>query len=643
MAEIELMITFEMAMDEEDVKQIRAFFRAANDLPDSEMELRFKGISKEMFDAVLIQCQKVFPKNQQHGKSTIDSFYEHPEKKDVFIRVSEQSVAEKIIQEKISVCKPYYFKTHNIKMCLATETKIDPDISSLKLRFVRKKERFTFRTELINYDLTVVREGDSVKDLETAILKFEIELEYFGNHNSKYVPREEFYMREMTAAISFITSTIAAIPFGQNTNRATKTEQKRIPIFFRTALESAQSSKFQEPRPITLHRKHIADLKTGKYSVTSKPDGVRRYLIFDNIGRDHDGKKQYCGYLYDHACRRTELSGIFSSKISNTIIDGEFLPKKNLFLAFDILVFQETDVRRSELKTRRMILERCAKELDNQAFQIKPLYHPEESDIFKKSFEIMKEFQKDNRPWDNDGLVYVPIDTYNSSLPMFKWKPGDCNTIDFLVLRNENQENTWDLYNMVNMKDRSMIYNGRAIQKFPHNGTVVWDCKKKMADGNLMFNGCVAEFYWDRNANTFVPTRLRKDKIDAKKHGNFMLVALDNWESIQNPVTIEEIQKADSDQSLQSLTTTDIVQTLRSVVPEIPETAEVMSATKQASTAKRSRDDNNGTVGSESPAKRKRYTLDQLKVMAKNKGVKGYYKLNREKAYEAVFGEPEQR
>ena len=214
------------------------------------------------------------------------------------------------------------------------------------------------------------------------------------------------------------------------------------------------------------------------------------------------------------------------------------------------------------------------------------------TDIFDKSREILQ-MQK-NLPYHSDGLIFVPIQenypeqggTWNE---IFKWKPSILNSIDFLIqvekdeYGNEKKYPYFDgkimrQYKVVHLyvtgleniyDETQMRMIKRAYPKLFNPENVSDDeidqyCKANIfmnSDDRLMavdpldglqeeiFGNTIVEFIYDPEQPEgfhWKPIRNRYDKTEKYRNGdnvfgNFERVAIDNWESIQNPITEEII------------------------------------------------------------------------------------------------------
>uniref|UniRef100_A0A6C0F6E3 mRNA guanylyltransferase n=1 Tax=viral metagenome TaxID=1070528 RepID=A0A6C0F6E3_9ZZZZ len=183
-------------------------------------------------------------------------------------------------------------------------------------------------------------------------------------------------------------------------------------------------NQFPGPQPISIERKHFKHLKTDKYYVANKNDGERYCLVF----------VQYEDHYLSALLSRTNnlyLINIRASKkcYEGTIIDGELV--NNMFYAFDTPLICGLDVHTYAFSNRMEqigIFERCIKRW------------PKTFNFITKEFislENIKTLKENNKC---DGLIFMPetaivsVGTHNK---MFKWKPLELNTIDFLYKKGK--------------------------------------------------------------------------------------------------------------------------------------------------------------------------------------------------------------
>ncbi len=342
------------------------------------------------------------------------------------------------------------------------------------------------------------------------------------------------------------------------------------------------------------------------YTVTEKADGERLLLYINNKGDV---------YTIDSS-KRVEGTGIKAKKEAyNSLIDGEYVHcnkridniKRNLFAAFDIYFLN------GEKLTSLPLLDDKQKCRYNEMLKLDKLLNTKNSTIdfmIKKhnySDNIYNENKKilDNAksfPYEIDGLIFTPaklaVYSYYPTMPVdlkvdmtwnnvFKWKPPEQNTIDFLIkfigdIKKDGKEyRKYGLY----VTDKSILndynidnvltlrYKFNNIDKFNeyletsekdvfklfvpnkyYEPDVEFafielnDKKEVRAENNdKIENNTIVEFRYDLNDKSWKPIRVRTDKTRIFNKGiydktaNSVQVALDTWDTIHNMISVSLI------------------------------------------------------------------------------------------------------
>ena len=369
------------------------------------------------------------------------------------------------------------------------------------------------------------------------------------------------------------------------------------------------------PKPITLEKCNLVNpneygavsiLKD--YTVTEKADGERILMYINNEGNV---------YLIDNSLK-VEDSGIKAKKdIHNSLIDGEYIRcdkridniKKNIFAAFDIYYINNKCLTSLPLiGGRNNELPKIIKGLDlkksNFDFVVMK-NHYNSGNIINDCREILNNVHK--YPYEIDGLIFTPaklaVYSYYPSIPvpitpnmtwdkLFKWKPPEQNTIDFLikfvedVIIDGNKYKKVGLYVGFNpliskeitideglklrydknysktkfIEEKEKKKNGEdyipilfkpviyyykdveyAFIKIDSKGDI------RTEDNNKILNDTIVEFRYDIEKKQWYPLRIRFDKTNLYKKGifsktaNSLIVALSVWRTIHNPISKELI------------------------------------------------------------------------------------------------------
>jgi len=373
------------------------------------------------------------------------------------------------------------------------------------------------------------------------------------------------------------------------------------------------------PKPVTLEKENL--LKPdgygivsilSEYTVTEKADGERLLMFIDDKNNV---------YLINNTYNVIDTGIITTNELKNTLIDGEYIScnnrtdnsSKGLFAAFDIYYYGGEKITSlplidndNKIDTRYKFLLKTSKLMKYNDTSIEYIVkeHLYSKDILKDCDTILSGDKY--YPYDIDGLIFTPaklaLYSYYSNKVMkltenvkwdrvFKWKPPEQNTIDFLAkyLRNITIDGVrykeftlyvgynasqWESYTIDealklsynkeyrnSVKDKNSkyilklfqptIYYEKGIErmlvKIDVNGVV--NCENgEIIDGDsivecryILDNTIPAHMRWK-------PMRPREDKTRIYKMGelsktaNDMSVAINIWRSIHNQITESAIR-----------------------------------------------------------------------------------------------------
>ena len=373
------------------------------------------------------------------------------------------------------------------------------------------------------------------------------------------------------------------------------------------------------PKPVTLEKENL--LKPdgygivsilSEYTVTEKADGERLLMFIDDKNNV---------YLINNTYNVIDTGITTTNELKNTLIDGEYIScnnrtdnsSKGLFAAFDIYYYGGEKITSlplidndNKIDTRYKFLLKTSKlmKFNDTSIEYIVKEHLYSKDILKDCDTILSGDKY--YPYDIDGLIFTPaklaLYSYYSNKVMkltenvkwdrvFKWKPPEQNTIDFLAkyLRNITIDGVrykeftlyvgynasqWESYTIDealklsynkeyrnSVKDKNSkyilklfqptIYYEKGIErmlvKIDVNGVV--NCENgEIIDGDsivecryILDNTIPAHMRWK-------PMRPREDKTRIYKMGelsktaNDMSVAINIWRSIHNQITESAIR-----------------------------------------------------------------------------------------------------
>lgn len=205
---------------------------------------------------------------------------------------------------------------------------------------------------------------------------------------------------------------------------------------------------FPGPQPVSIERRHFPVLSRARYLVCEKTDGERHMLVALRI----EGNPK-C-FLVNRRFEMKEIRLNLPKKAyDGTILDGELY--ENTLMVYDAVIVSGHSVYAANLLDRLSTSTKLLKSIiymktDPYRLKMKTFYPLEEFKTFLDEY-LPSVNQK------TDGIVLTPIDEpvrIGTHETMFKWKPREMNTVDFLVKREPSRENpmckagqlTWRLY-----------------------------------------------------------------------------------------------------------------------------------------------------------------------------------------------------
>jgi len=238
---------------------------------------------------------------------------------------------------------------------------------------------------------------------------------------------------------------------------------------------------FPGPQPISIERKHFPILKSGNYYVCEKTDG-ERYMM---IALMYNGERK-CVFV-NRAFNMFEVAlNLNKNAYNGTILDGELY--ENTLMVYDALIVAGKSVWENPLTTRLEASQKLMKSIiymksDKYRIKCKTFHHMKDFGVFMD--EYLPTIQQ-----KMDGIVFTPIDDpvrLGTHETMFKWKPQEKNTVDFLMKREPSRENpgfkrghpAWRLYVQERGKlffESEIPFNRISDEPWFEDGAIV-ECK----------------------------------------------------------------------------------------------------------------------------------------------------------------------
>jgi len=647
-----------MELTTKSYKKINDFINKSNNDNNLEFELRFtkKNISNKLFENIF---NKLTFSKLNNG---LGFKYEMIKHLDIFLR-NDNNIKSRMTLSNDNVIKKYWLgidpadsdislmekekienyddDDYNFRLSLNKELNKKDFLDKNKLllksnnsnKYYRLKNRYSIKSDdnLFSFDLSIVKQGYGLnlkqsKTLESNAI-YEIEIEYNNKIDGIKNKTTEETSKKFVKYLYYILSII------NNSNILLKNNVKDDIINNYSKLVGPKNSgdKFIAARPRTLHKFNLvkSDEKNlyNRYAVTLKADGVNYFMYVNTDGRIYYFNKNY----------EVEDSGYESKEYIDSLIEGEMVDFNGTkkFFGYDMLFHKGTDIRRKLLISLRKKDESYDESLDGRLDKLTKFFNSGSISLVKgfdkknaiqyekKPYEFSLRsdgsdiFDKIKKIWTNrtyhefhvDGLIFVPIyehyplqgKTWDS---LFKWKPPELNTIDFLIkfMRDENNniinspyienvkrmdnktERNLRLYRTLQLYVGGIKYDYNKINKkmgithYPtlfnpskinnininnNNSAKIFIDSEQKIFANDPLNGNIEEIYDDTivecsynidadNGFNWVPIRNRMDKTSLYKKGengycNNEKVANDIFNSIKNPVTEDIIMSGKVD------------------------------------------------------------------------------------------------
>jgi hypothetical protein len=599
----------------------------SNDENEVECVYNSVSITKEMFDRVKNYLEKssdyeVMKENT--NKNTLDITLLDT---DYRITVSDSHSINEVCKTdvlhffeimekaKVDAFEPIKHKDYDFTIKIKKESERKPeDIQNFKEMYTdaykhyRYKQRYSFldSEKIFRVDITIVKQSSNVsKSLKgsgvlSSLEKYEIEIEYLNKSETKYKTSEiaeRFYSN-----IGKIKQVMEDTEYLISKEKQLFVLHQYLNLVNPTMFDDPQSDGLQyikrvvlkRPKehmlsyqPITLEQMNVVEEALGRksilsnYTVTEKADG-ERYLLF--VDDKHE--------MFSIDSRLTVKKLGVKHKHKNILVDAEYVIKSKFntlletYYCFDIYFNDGVDVRDKPLIPDRVdLMESFVKHVP-KGLQIHVKKFLQDNDIFKACAKV---YNKSKYDYNIDGLIFTPSNlavgsVYNKEpavkntfggpwMNVFKWKPPEENSIDFLVrydrtimLKNVGKCVLCQL--QVSMRaysdefiDPYMILSSNGFYekarmapktfvevyfKIPDNGKY-----PITMDNEIILDNTIVECIYDGEESElfcWIPYRLRVDKTQIyKRSGNIAntanayMTALNVWRSIQNPVTTELI------------------------------------------------------------------------------------------------------
>ena len=287
-----------------------------------------------------------------------------------------------------------------------------------------------------------------------------------------------------------------------------------ILTFLHTTWGTSNQNFFPGPQPCSIERKNFGTLKKNEYVVCEKTDGIRHVCVCTMFEQ-----KKMCVLVTRSQDMYLAPMNILKPMFDGTILDGELVKTSDgagwLYMVYDCLMTNGIPCAQRHLKERLALAEVFVDGImkvkkDPFAFKMKTFWPLSE----------FSEFQKSTFPYATDGIVFTPVHEpvrSGTHETMFKWKPRDENTIDFLFRLTGIQTKKWSMY--VQEKGK-MIFESELAVGQELEGTV---------DGSIV----ECQYQHGEEPRWWKPLNIRRDKTHPNNRRTFYRTLVNIAENIQ--------------------------------------------------------------------------------------------------------------
>jgi mRNA guanylyltransferase len=260
-------------------------------------------------------------------------------------------------------------------------------------------------------------------------------------------------------------------------------------------------AQFPCPQPVSIERKDFDKLKTYEYFVGVKNDGVR-YIMFFTTDKTN---RKLC-ILCDRSLNFYTVDIVGDDSIYNgTLFDGELVRNGDnySYIIYDSVYMCGNRVNKNNFASRLAEIDCCVKTLIDP---IKTNVVSIETKTFYKLTDFVNFLDDYENHKNKDGIIFMPnnLPVLNGTqFSMFKWKPSDKHTVDFLIKEETNKDLS------------AYVYHQQKITKFAnikYSSESGKDFVDKYHQLDNKKNDCILECLFVKENQNFSPILVRTDK-----------------------------------------------------------------------------------------------------------------------------------
>lgn len=303
-------------------------------------------------------------------------------------------------------------------------------------------------------------------------------------------------------------------------------------------------------RPTNIYLKHLFDITS--LAVSNKADGERKILYIPETRLNKHTPSMYLVHPPKQISRFMNIELNVYKALYGTMFDCEIiadnLKQPSIVLIFDILFYHNNDVRNKSFKERYTLMRTIMSTFCVPGIQLKQFYFAADtassqqpaSSMYRAINNILR--APPNKQYRNDGLIFNVInDHYSTDMRVYKWKPPNELTIDFLVKpasppspqqcdtagtsSGASSGATAAAYELFSIGPNHRLVQFTGTKRFPCSGTVM------LSPQLITYH--IVEMMYSHTDQQFVFVKLRSDRDQPNYHST----AIGIWHDINEPIT----------------------------------------------------------------------------------------------------------
>ena len=199
-------------------------------------------------------------------------------------------------------------------------------------------------------------------------------------------------------------------------------------------------------RPRNLTNENLPMIKSN-YSASIKADGLRCFLYYD--------KNNIYSIINPFLIKELQKSNVNDIYL----LDCEYIEELDEYYVFDILIHKSKDITKFNLKER---IDLICNDLLSKNIKLKEIYN---LDNTENIFKISKKIYTKKYKYKIDGIIYTPLYESYNNLYIYKWKPLEQQTIDFLIREITPKNSNMKIFNLFVSSNNNKIKNNLLKNK----------------------------------------------------------------------------------------------------------------------------------------------------------------------------------